>query len=62
MLEFARRLGGEPVSAIGCSGRRDLLDSVKAEAASVQRFRLDGPTTQPKTYFEAADVVVMPSR
>ncbi len=63
MLEIWRRLGGERSGYwLLWAGDGDLLDSVKAEAASVQRFRLDGPTTQPKTYFEAADVVVMPSR
>ncbi len=63
MLEVWRRLGGQDADYwLLWAGDGDLLQAVKAEAALLRHFRLDGPTKHPKTYFEAADVVVMPSR
>ncbi len=44
------------------AGEGDMYDAMRAEAAPMPQFRFDGPTKHPKTYFEAADVVVMPSR
>ncbi len=63
MLEvWKRNATKKPNQWLLWAGDGDMFDAMKSESGSMPQFRFDGPTKQPKIYFEAADVVVMPSR